>query len=60
MIKQLKKIATTPKEENPYRIEGGLVTSPNLIDGRVKDPDIFKIAIKTYNKIRIMCRLRCY
>lgn len=57
VIKQLKKIATTPKEENPYRIEGGLVTSPNLIDGRVKDPDIFKIAIKTYNKFGLCADL---
>lgn len=57
VIKQLKKVATSKKEENPYRIEGGLVTSPNLIDDRVKDPDIYKIGIKTYNKFGLCADL---
>ena len=57
VIKQLKKVATSKKEENPYRIEGGLVTSPNLIDDRIKDPDIYRIGIKTYNKFGLCADL---
>lgn len=50
VAEQLKVTAQSDKDKNPYRIEGGLVTSPNLISDDVKNLDIFKIPIKTYAK----------
>ena len=52
VIKQLKKTANSDREKNPYRIEGGLVTTPNNISDRIKSYEIYKIPIKNYNKFK--------
>ena len=52
MVSQLKAANTEKPEDNPYRIKGGLVTSPNLINPDIKpSDDVYKILIKTYNKL---------
>lgn len=38
------------KEDNPYRIEGGLVTSPNKIKSHIKETNLYKIPVKTWFK----------
>ena len=52
VIKQLKKTANSEKDKNPYRIEGGLVTTPNNISNKIKKYEIYKIPIKNYNKFK--------
>ena len=52
MVSQLKAANTEKPEDNPYRIKGGLVTSPNLINPKIKpSDDVYQIPIKTYNKL---------
>ena len=52
MVSQLKDANTEKPEDNPYRIKGGLVTSPNLINPLIKpSDDVYKILVKTYNKL---------
>lgn len=52
VIKQLKTTANSDKDKNPYRIEGGLVTTPNNISNKIKKYEIYKIPIKNYNKFK--------
>ena len=59
VIKQLRTVGKYAKEEfkkdrhkNPYRIEGGLVTSPNKIADIVRmSKSTYKVAIKTWAKL---------
>ena len=55
VISQLKEVAKfankdEDRSKNPYRVEGGLVSSPNLISDSIKENATYKIPIKTYNK----------
>ena len=57
VINQIQKVKTSKKEDNPYRIEGGLVTSPNLLSNKIKENSIYKIPIKTFNKFYLSADL---
>lgn len=56
IVSQLKTVAkysgpdAKDKDKNPYRIEGGFVSDPNMIDDSIKDKSLYKIPIKTYSK----------
>lgn len=54
VIKRLKITANSKREDNPYRIMGGLVTTPNLISDKIKNNNIFNIPTKGYSKFRLL------
>lgn len=54
VIDRLKTTAHSKREDNPYRITGGLVTTPNLISDKIKRNNIFNIPIKGYAKFRLL------
>lgn len=51
VIQHLKETDVEDRSKNPHRIEGGLVTNPNLISNKIKNSTIYDgLPIKTFNK----------
>lgn len=51
-LAQGKEISDVADEDNPWRVPGGLVTSPSLISKSIKDSSLYgNINIKSYNKL---------
>lgn len=57
MINQLITANTKNKEDNPYRIQGGHVSSPNLISSKIKKSKLYNVPILTYNRLENCCDL---